>query len=128
MWGGIKRRCKIASKYKTLTIGQHTVLLDHDDWLRLCNYNWRVKSEKRENVPTYFYITKRLTHNGIKKRWTIYMHRAIMCPPYGLDLWTVEEVHHKAGSFDMRKEKLEIVSRHEHNGITHRKPNDDIPI
>jgi len=102
---------------RTLKIKEHTVLLDISDYVRLCSYKWKVRTSKDGGI--YFCVNKTLKHNGVKKRYTIYLHRAIMCPPYGLDLLKKEEVHHKNGYFDMRKESLEILTRAEHNGITH---------
>lgn len=121
---------------KIITIKGHKVLLDNDDWLRLCGEHWKIQTRKDEAI--YFCCNKIITLHGEKTRRTIYMHRAIMAPPYGLDLPKNKHVHHKNGFFDMRKEMLVILDKGEHcnyhcNNVNNEqvlpeKPNDDIPI
>jgi hypothetical protein len=104
---------------KILIVEGHEVLLDDEDWLRLCYKKWRIRVPK--DGIKYFCYNGTVIINGERKRRTIYLHRAVMCPPYGLDLSKNEEVHHKDDPLDNRKEMLEIVTRYTHNKITHRK-------
>ena len=99
---------------KTLIVEGFEVLLDDYDWLRMCRYKWKIRSPK-DGVK---YICRNTKISG--RRFTVYMHRSVMCPPYGLDLPKDQEVHHKHDNpLDNRKDELEVVSRSAHNNITH---------
>lgn len=88
---------------KILKVGNVDVLLDDDDWLRLCRHKWRVKSHGK----SYKNIARSKTINSEHR--TIYMHREIMDTPKGM------ECHHKEGNvFDNRKEMLENLTKQEH--------------
>jgi len=93
---------------KTLVVDGVNVLLDDWDWLRLCRYKWRVKTVSDNGKRKY--IVRDCRKNG--KRLTIYIHRAVMNCPEGM------EVHHKEGNFwDNRKEMLEVVTSIVHTNI-----------
>lgn len=101
---------------KILLIKGHEVVLDDDDWLRLCYYNWQVRTNVNGCELLYFY---RRESKG-KKRRTIYLHRSIMDPPDAANLTTEQEVHHiNINTLDNRKVNLETVLKHKHTGITH---------
>jgi len=88
---------------KILKVGNVDVLLDEEDWLRLCGYRWRIK--KVDKYSSYVVRTER--RDG--RHFTIYMHREIMNTPKGM------ECHHKEGNaFDNRKEMLENLTKEEH--------------
>ena len=88
---------------KILKVGDVDVLLDDDDWLRLCKYSWVVKDNGRGHKS----IARCKRENG--KRVTIYIHREVMNTPKGMD------GHHKEGNtFDNRKEMLENLTKEEH--------------
>jgi len=96
---------------KILKIKQHDVLLDDDIWLRVCKYRWQIRTAKNMNDYPYFYIQK--TINNIRK--TIYLHRLVMMPPFGLELRSDQEVHHgENGPLDNQRSNLTVMLKSEH--------------
>lgn len=103
---------------RVLSVDGNEVLLDDFDWVRLCRYKWKIR-HPRNSTLKYICVNKVKEHNGEKKRRTIYLHRAIVAPPYGLDLKPEEEVHHINGNtLDNRRENLEIMKRDKHGKLT----------
>lgn len=101
---------------KILIIKGHEVLLDNDDWLRLCHHNWQVRTNVNDYDCLYFY---RRESKG-KKRRTIYLHRCVVSPPDAAELTKKQESHHINGNnLDNRKVNLEIVLKDDHYRITH---------
>lgn len=91
---------------KVLKIGDIDVLLDDWDWLCLCRYKWRVKS----NGYSHISIARTERRKGIHR--TIYMHRKIMNTP------KILHCHHKisyGNAIDNRKENLQNLTKAEHN-------------
>ncbi len=93
---------------KALQIKEYTVLLDDDDWLRLCGYRWQVRKNKNGSVR--FSRSTTLKHLGHVNRKKYQMHRAIYNPPYGLDLHPLQKIKNINGDYlDCRKENLHIL-------------------
>jgi len=101
---------------KVIIIDGNEVLLDDYDWLRLCRYKWRRLGGTASHNCNYIVAKKRFK-DGTRR--TIYLHRAVMCPPYGFDLDSSQEVHHKDSSpFNNMRDNLEIMSSVQHGKIT----------
>jgi len=103
---------------KTIQVDGQDVLLDDWDWLRLCHIKWRFLCPSK---GVFYVVCKRQVYvpGEGKVRKTIYLHRAVMCPPYGFDLPTDMEVHHiDSNPKNNRKENLEILKRDLHGELT----------
>ena len=87
---------------KVLVVQDVEVLLDDWDWLRLCGYKWRIKSNGK-GQKCLVCVTRQL-----RKSRTIHMDRDVMKTPDGM------ECYHKEGNvFDNRKEMLENLTKDE---------------
>jgi len=103
---------------RILKVQDCEVLLDDYDWVRLCRIKWKIRTPK--DGTKYICCNKRVTlSNGCRERKTIYLHRAVSCPPYGLDLPKDVEVHHKnTNPLDNQKCNLEQKTGREHGKLT----------
>lgn len=103
---------------KVLKVQDCEVLLDDYDWLRLCRIKWKIRTPK--DGAKYICCNKWVTlQDGCRAKKTIYLHRAISCPPYGLDLPPDIEVHHKnSNPLDNQQCNLERLNRVAHGKMT----------
>ena len=101
---------------KILKVGDVDVLLDDEDWLRLCRYKWQVKRVGGKKGTSYIARTKRIG----KKFVTIYMHREIMNAPDNM------EVHHDdENPYNNQKENLKLEPKPGHTHIHNEKAKKD---
>jgi hypothetical protein len=106
---------------RILKVKDCDVLLDDGDFVRFCRLKWKIRSTKDKTAGKYICCNKRVWIQSEQRfrRKTIYLHRAIVCPPYGLDLPTNIEVHHRNGNeLDNQRNNLEKLVREEHNKLT----------
>lgn len=103
---------------KTLMVDNVEVLLDDYDWLRFCKMKWHIRPPK-DGENKYIRTTKIIGKGYHRKQYTIYMHRAVVDPPYGLSLPKDIEVHHINNNvWDNRAANLQKLKRDDHGRLT----------
>jgi hypothetical protein len=92
--------------------GRFDVLIDPEDWERICEHSWWVHHGKNNYV---YFATQVRQADG---KWkTLKLHRFLMGSPAGLE---VDHIHHNY--LDLRKSELRITT-HKQNGRNQRKQN-----
>lgn len=66
--------------YVRSTNSDHMALVDFEDWLFVCNWNWRFKPSRKQTMMGRGYLTRPcwVYPEGVKKNTSLFLHVEIM--------------------------------------------------